>query len=44
MTAQRALDLGVGMHPLAVDRDDPIPSLDARFGQLAPRPPDDRFG
>ncbi len=38
MTAQRPLYLGVGMHQLAVDHDDPIPSLEARFGQLAPRP------
>jgi len=38
MTAQRSLDLGIGMHPLAVDRDNPIPSLEAGFGQLAARP------
>jgi len=27
MTAQRSLDLGVGMNQLAIDRDDPISSL-----------------
>jgi hypothetical protein len=34
MTAQRALDLGVDMHKLAIDRDDPISSREARLRQL----------
>jgi hypothetical protein len=38
MTAQRSLDVGIGTHQLAIDRDNPIPSLEARFGQLASRP------
>ena len=38
MTAQRSLDLGVGMNQLAIDRDGPISSLEACFSQLASRP------
>lgn len=38
MTAQRPLYLGVGVHQLAVNLDDSIPSLETRLGQLATWP------